>query len=314
MQFRLAHISDIHLGPLPRVRRSELFSKRITGYINFRRNRSRADQPQITAHIVDFLAGLKPDHTAITGDLINLGLDLEIENARNWLAELGRPRDNTVILGNHDAYVRGARARALAAWQQWVTGDDGATIADAGDYPVVRRRGDVSIIGCNSARASIPFLATGYFHKDQADRLRQVLDAEHARHRATVVLIHHPPFPRATARHKRLIGLSNFTRVIRDCGAGLILHGHTHLATETWLDGPGYKVPVIGVPAAYQWPGYRKPPAGINLFTFDFARDQVTLRLERYGYRGEAGNGPDNRILPVEEKVLVGGRSLTAAG
>ena len=54
MTLRLAHISDVHLGPLPKVKRSELFSKRITGYVNFRRNRMNADQPEFTAPVWDY--------------------------------------------------------------------------------------------------------------------------------------------------------------------------------------------------------------------------------------------------------------------
>lgn len=302
MTLRLAHISDVHLGPLPKVTRRELFSKRITGYVNFRRNRMNADQPEITARIVSSLKQLAPDHTAITGDLVNLGLDLEIENATNWLAELGDPSDNTVVLGNHDAYVRGARDKAMAAWQPWICGDGDKTVASADDYPVLRRRGRVSLIGCNSARASAPFLATGYFHKDQAARLGKILLEEHAAGQVTVVLIHHPPFPRATARHKRLIGLSNFTRVIAEHGAGLVLHGHTHLATEAWLEGPDKKVPVICVPAAYQWPGYRKPPAGINLFAIDGSHGSAQITLQRYAYTG----APGEETILAEEKVLTG--------
>ena len=308
MTLRLAHISDIHLGPLPKVTRRELFSKRITGYVNFRRNRMNADQPEITARLISFLKQLAPDHTAITGDLINLGLDLEIENATNWLAELGNPADNTVVLGNHDAYVRGARDKAMAAWQPWICGDDQKPVASADDYPVVRRRDGVSLIGCNSARASAPFLATGYFHKDQAKRLGDILREEHAAGQITVVLIHHPPFPRATARHKRLIGLSNFTRVIAEHGAGLILHGHTHLATEAWLEGPDKQVPVICVPAAYQWPGYRKPPAGINLFTINGSHGRAQIALQRYAYTGS----PGEEIVLTEKKVLMGSPGKTA--
>ncbi|WP_075996081.1 metallophosphoesterase family protein [Salaquimonas pukyongi] len=300
MTLRLAHISDIHLGPLPKVKRSQLFSKRITGYVNFRRNRRNVDQPQITAKLVSFLKRLAPDHTVITGDLINLGLELEFENAARWLAGLGEPADNTVVLGNHDAYVRGARDKAMMAWQEWICGDDGKTIRNADDYPVVRRRGKVSLIGCNSARASAPFLATGYFKKKQARGLEEILDAEHAAGQITVILIHHPPYPRATARHKRLIGLSKFTKVIAKHGADLILHGHTHLATQASLKGPDGKVPVICVPAAYQWPGHRKPPAGINLFTVSGHHGNAQIALERYAYSGT----PGEEITLAEKTVL----------
>ena len=39
--FRLAHISDVHLGPLPDVTYRDLASKRMVGYVNWQRNRRR---------------------------------------------------------------------------------------------------------------------------------------------------------------------------------------------------------------------------------------------------------------------------------
>ena len=39
--FRLAHISDPHLGPLPKVGLGDLASKRAFGYFNWQRNRRR---------------------------------------------------------------------------------------------------------------------------------------------------------------------------------------------------------------------------------------------------------------------------------
>ena len=40
--YRLAHLSDIHLGPLPALSLRELASKRVTGYVNWHRNRRRS--------------------------------------------------------------------------------------------------------------------------------------------------------------------------------------------------------------------------------------------------------------------------------
>jgi 3',5'-cyclic AMP phosphodiesterase CpdA len=281
--FRLAHISDIHLGPLPKIKRRELFSKRITGYVNFRRNRSSALHPEITENLVAYLKTLDPDHTAITGDLINLGLPAEIETAKKWLELLGEPRDHTVVLGNHDAYVRGARDRAMSAWQNWIIGDDSKLVSSEKDYPVLRRRGDISIIACNSARASAPFLATGYFKSKQAKKLLELLNEERRAGQCCVVLIHHPPQKNATHRHKRLLGSKRFRVVIAQAGADLILHGHTHLATTAFIEGPDKKVPVICVPAAFQWPGHHKPPAGINLFEINRKNDNWRITLERHG-------------------------------
>ena len=37
--FTLAHLSDIHLSPMPRARRRDLFGKRVLGYVNWHRGR-----------------------------------------------------------------------------------------------------------------------------------------------------------------------------------------------------------------------------------------------------------------------------------
>ena len=58
--------------------------------------------------IVEAIKADKPDHLAVTGDLVNLALDAELELARLWLETLGRPEDVSVVPGNHDAYVPGA--------------------------------------------------------------------------------------------------------------------------------------------------------------------------------------------------------------
>ena len=288
--FRLAHVSDLHLGPLPPVSARELASKRITGYINWKRNRSMPDQPPVVESLVQYLATLEPDHTAITGDLVNLGLDAEIANARLWLGHLGSPHDFTVVCGNHDAYVQGALKKAFREWQPWLCGDDGRTVASDGDYPVVRRRDGVSILACNSAIATAPFMATGQFGPGQASRLAEILKAEAGNFRC--VLIHHAAFRGATRWQKRLKGLRHFLEAIRKSGAELVLHGHTHYWTMERIPGPGASmVPVCCVPAAYQWPGDRKPPAGINLFRIGGNAGRTGLVLERHGLAAP-GAGP----------------------
>lgn len=285
--FRLAHISDIHLGPLPKVKRRELFSKRVTGYINFRRNRSAQTQKPIVENLIEYLTQLKPDHCAITGDVINLGLDSEIETAYNWLSHLGDPKDYSLVLGNHDAYVKGARTKALKKWQRWVCGDDQQPVTNDKDYPVLRRVRNISLICCNSARASAPFLATGYFKPDQASRLKTILSKEKSSGQCCVILIHHPPFPNATDIHKRLIGVENFTSTIADQGADLVIHGHTHLDTINYIDGKDRQIPIICVPAAYQWTGYRKPASGVNIFEISKQNKQWHIDLIRHRLSAE---------------------------
>jgi len=106
--FTLAHLSDIHLSPLPRARRRHLLSKRILGYVNWHRGRKYVHRREILDLLTRDLVEQNPDHVAVTGDLVNLGLPEEYLRAADWLHHLGAPSEVTAIPGNHDAYVRGA--------------------------------------------------------------------------------------------------------------------------------------------------------------------------------------------------------------
>src|SRR5438034_11617851 len=107
--FVLAHLSDPHLAPLPRLRPLELLSKRGLGYINWLRKRRSIHRADMLAALVADLKARAPHHIAVTGDLINLSLSSEFAPARDWLGALGDPRDVTVVPGNHDSYVRKAK-------------------------------------------------------------------------------------------------------------------------------------------------------------------------------------------------------------
>lgn len=280
--FRLAHLSDIHLGPLPEVAYRDLVSKRITGYINWRRNRSADLHEGVIDRLVADLKTARPDHIAVTGDLMNLALTGEIELSRLWLEALGSGEDVSVVPGNHDAYVRGALAKACKAWGAWMTGDGGEP-ARPGAFPFVRVRGPVALIGVSSARATAPFMASGFFGEEQARRLSRVLDETRAKGLCRVVMIHHPPVRGAAAAHKRLFGIGRFQSVMRRHGAELVLHGHTHLPTTYRIDGRDGAVPVVGVAAAGQAPRGKRPAGQYNLFAISGQPGAWTIELTRRG-------------------------------
>lgn len=262
--FTLAHISDPHLGPLPEPSGLQLANKRIFGYVNWRRNRKGVMTTSVLDDLIADLKAKQPDHLAITGDLVNLALPQEILNAQKWLQSLGAADWISVVQGNHDAYVPGSRLKAEQSWLDYMASDQ--HLANHINFPTMRTRGPLALIGVNSARATMPLMATGYFRSNQAQRLAEQLI--HAKNQGLfrVVMIHHPPAPKATHWHKRLIGASLFRRVIQQHGADLILHGHTHLNTRTTIKGPEKEVPVICVPSASQNPGGHKPASAYNLF------------------------------------------------
>lgn len=300
--FRLAHISDVHLGPLPKVTLRQLASKRITGYVNWRVSRQRNHVAGTVGDIIADMEAHEPSHIAVTGDLINLGLDSEIEQARDWLHRLGAPDFVSVVPGNHDAYVPGAFARMADSWKPWMESDQVA--AGTRPFPYVRVRGQIAIIGVSSARASAPFMATGYFRHDQALALSAILEETGRQGLCRVIMIHHPPFHRATAFHKRLVGISHFQRVVREKGAELVLHGHTHLPTLAWIEGKAAKVPVVGVSATCQAPGGHLPAAQFNLFDIETDGNGWQFSLTRRGL-GKSGRG----IADLSTEILKNAQS-----
>ncbi|HEV7255097.1 MAG TPA: metallophosphoesterase [Mesorhizobium sp.] len=281
--FRLAHLSDVHLGPLPDVNYRKLLSKRAVGYVNWQRNRRRLLQDDVLDRIILDLKAQRPDHVAVTGDLVNLALDQEIALARLWLDELGPPTQVSVVPGNHDAYVPGAFDHACEAWAPYMQGDGQIDRPRRELFPFLRVRKNVALIGATSARASAPFMATGYYKEGQARRMGELLAETGLRKLFRVVLIHHPPVRGAVPAHKRLMGIGLFQNAVREHGAELVLHGHSHLPSLFSIAGPRGPVPVVGVAAGGQAPGGSKPAAQFNLIEIDGAAPDWRIKLTRRG-------------------------------
>ncbi|MBB5073239.1 3',5'-cyclic AMP phosphodiesterase CpdA [Bartonella callosciuri] len=278
--FYLAHISDVHLSPLPQPSLYELCGKRLTGYLNWQKKRKDQIAKNVLETLMESLKKTNPDHLVISGDLVNLALDKEFEQARNWLLNQGQPQNISLIFGNHDAYVRGAFQKAYTLFQPWITGD--FPPKPFLPFPYMRIRKNIAIIGASSAIATPPFQASGYFGKMQAHILSQLLNEAGARHLFRVVMIHHPPFHHATSWHKKLWGIERFLNVIKNHGCELVLHGHTHLPTLNTIKGTRGKIPIIGVSSASQAFGYNTPPASFNLFAIDGESPKWRCQLQRY--------------------------------
>lgn len=294
--FTLAHLSDPHLAPLPEPHWQQLIGKRLTGYINWRRKRQYVHDAGVLAAVVADMKAQKPDHIALTGDIVNIGLPEEFPPGRDFLEHLGRPRNVTFVPGNHDIYVREAAALAAQHWQAYMTDDDGK-----GGFPFVRRRGPVALIGLSSGVPTAPFLATGWLGTNQLAVLAAQLDRLKKEKLIRVVLIHHPPVG-VGGRHKRLLDAPIFERVIAEHGAELILHGHDHIHMMCWLKGAeGRRVPAIGVPSASAVPGLDKDNAAYHLFRIDGRRGELsrdwTCELISRGMNGEGAMVEEKRLM-----------------
>ncbi len=251
MSFTIAHLSDAHLGPAPWPRLREMHLKRFMGYVNWKRGRERLNDMTMLGRLVADLRAQKPDHVAMTGDVVNIGLPIEFRRAAAWMRALGEPADVSFTPGNHDAYVRDAMEGLAETFAPWTSGD---TPGQHG-FPFLRVRGDVALIGLSSGVPTGPLMATGRLGARQIVQLGRLLEETGAQGLARVILIHHPPMSRGGPPLRGLTDARALEAVVLRFGAEAILHGHTHKRMVHLLASPkarleSRRIPILGVPSA----------------------------------------------------------------
>jgi 3',5'-cyclic AMP phosphodiesterase CpdA len=262
LTFRLAHLSDPHVGPIAPPRLRELAGKRLTGYINYKRGRHQIHDMAMLERITADMLAHAPDHVALTGDLVNIGLESEFVTAQRYVERIGRPDFVSVIPGNHDAYVRSSYRYMAATASPWMA-DDGAETAT---FPYVRRRNGVALIGLTSGVPTAPLLASGELGPRQLAAFRERLRTLKAEGLIRVVMIHHPPFMNGASFGRGLRDAHGFEEAILAEGAELVIHGHNHRHSVKRLAGPAGPVPVVGVASASAVPGSPKHMAAWHLY------------------------------------------------
>jgi 3',5'-cyclic AMP phosphodiesterase CpdA len=251
MSFSLAHLSDLHLPPPQRdVSWRRLNGKQFLAFLSWRRKRHRVHTFQPMAALLADLASYAPDHSALTGDLVNFALPAEFSTVRQWLNQRGASTDLSVVPGNHDLTAEVPWEDGLGQWDAWMRGDASRAQGGTEGFPFFRRRGPLAIIGLSTAVTTRLFSAAGQLGRPQLDRLDSLLAETRREGLFRVVLIHHPPVMRHGGARKALRDRAAFCEVLKRQGAELVLHGHHHMTSVIGLSGPNGTIPCIGVPAA----------------------------------------------------------------
>ena len=290
MSFLLAHLSDAHIGPIPRPNLAELLGKRATGYVNWLYKRAGQHDMGVLARIVDDLKAQAPDHVLMTGDIVNIGLAAEIAQAKDWLAALGSPEQVSFTPGNHDAYVVDATQLIHQTLAPWTAGEG----SESG-FPYLRKRGGIALIGLDSGVPTGPFIASGRLGAAQLARLGDLLEQTRAEGLTRVVFVHHPPNVGGARILRGLDDAGDFEAVIAQHGAELILHGHNHRPSLARIAGPqGSETPVVGVASASARPGGHYPGAAYHLFQIERVESgaRITLRSRGVDAAGEIVETP----------------------
>ncbi|MCB1549449.1 MAG: metallophosphoesterase [Hyphomicrobiaceae bacterium] len=292
MVVTIAHLSDPHLAPMAAFSLGHLRTKRLLGYLNWQRNRKAAHLRPVLEQLVLDLLEQAPDHIAVTGDLVNIGLPVEHVGALAWLRQLGPEERVTVVPGNHDIYVRMRRDPGAMRWRSYMTGAGETPQEAAPAFPFVRRLGDVALIGLNSALPRPPFIASGRIGRAQLDALQPLLVRLGGEGLCRVVLVHHPPLPGQAPRSRALEDANQLADVLRTGGAELVLHGHNHQASLVWCERAGGlpRIPVVGVPSASIGIAHHDALARYNLVRIEKVGTRWALNLLGRGL-AEPGGG-----------------------
>lgn len=278
MSFRLAHLSDPHIGPLPKPALRDLMGKRLTGYMNWQR-RAHIHNMDVLHAIVADMQAQKPDHIAMTGDIVNLGMAAEFTLAKTWLESLGPEHHVSFVPGNHDAYMNESMSWLAEVFSPWTRSD---SLPHQG-YPYLRQRKELAIIGLSSAIPTAPFLASGHLGAEQCAALAELLDQAKAQGQARIILIHHPPYRKGATIGRGLRDSDQFAKIIARHGAELILHGHNHRTMTAYLPGPDGLVPIIGAGSASAVPGTPKHHALYNLYEITRSERRWTIKASSRG-------------------------------
>lgn len=295
--FHLIHLSDCHLAPLPKVGWHRLFNKRFFGYCNWQLRRKHSHKRSTIEALCGDILKQKPDHIAVTGDLVNLALPEEFHAAQKWLETLGPPDKVSVVPGNHDAYVSLKKAAGFQTWSSYMQSNETLAGMDHRDrdadegmvFPYIRtfKTENIVLIGLSSAVPTAPFMATGELGQRQCEQLSGILSFFARKNFYRIILLHHPPLKEQTLKNRGLLDSALLAEVLTKHGAELILHGHNHTATHETLTTNSYGdvTHILGVPSASCSRATLEPLAGYSKISLVQKDDDWVCKVTRRGFQ-----------------------------
>lgn len=302
--FTLAHLSDPHMAYPGGSRFSDFLNKRFFGYLKWCLRRQSEHHSDVLIRMIQDVRNSQPDHVVVTGDLTHLGLPAEFAKAKELLEALGPASQVTIIPGNHDAYVDGALDCRLLEWVDYLVSDGikvcvGTDTSVSALFPSLRVRDGVALIGVSTAQPCSTFLAVGCVGNDQLQRLQKILVETRQKGLFRIVLIHHPPKSGVVSWRKRLTDAEALQKTMQDCGAELILHGHSHHPSRTYLETSHGRIPVIGVPSASAAGEDSRRRARYHLYRLSRRSDGWDIRVSVRSYVNK-----DKRFDTEDEYLL----------
>ena len=281
----IAHLSDCHIPPLPRVKLKQLLSKRVSGYVNWHLKRKYIHSKDVLDLLCEDMRSYGPDHIALTGDLVNLGLPDEFTNALNWLDSLGTEEQVSVVPGNHDSYVRMPVNKGFYEWRKFMESHPKEVLFESkSSFPYVKYIAEnIVLIGLSSSIPTAVSMATGRLGEEQLAAFQKVLQKLSNKNIFKIVLIHHPPLLRQTSRRRCLLDGGDLESIFEQESADLVLHGHNHTNTINRIKTKGDVLPIVGVASASSQTDEKGDFASYNLINVTFDGQEWNYEMTMRG-------------------------------
>ena len=230
---RFIHLSDPHLSSLDGHSLRAALGKRHSGYLSWKFRRRLIYSRETLECLTTAIRSEAADQLILTGDLVQIGLEEEINEVSHWLAELAPADQIFFVPGNHDVYARDSWEALRRHWHFVLPAPvSGAHDSSTSAYPYIRDIGMVRLIGASSACVTPVFSARGSLGQKQLDRLDVMLREARELGRMPCLVIHHPPLPHTSSWRRALKENHALKALISARQPALVCYGHQHENVE----------------------------------------------------------------------------------
>lgn len=238
MTIRIGHLSDIHVPAIQSLPLRDVFSKRITGFLNFKLKRQKEYDVRVLQTAVQRLIEARVELVIISGDLTNLAYRQEFERAYTLLQPLSDARIPWLVVpGNHDRYLSSAIDGRM---EEIFANHLGDSLSDVDAYPWLSFQPGATIIGLNSAVANAPFQAWGHVSDQQLHAVEAATARIQSAAQPIVLVVHHHLGKAPNKDNDTNRNLRNSDAVLalaQKLGVQLVLHGHNHFLDIRDMNG-----------------------------------------------------------------------------
>ncbi|MBT6223463.1 MAG: metallophosphoesterase [Rhodobiaceae bacterium] len=305
LKYSISHISDLHLPIKKKPKYKELFNKRIIGFINWHLNRKNIHNDNIIKDLINDLKKQGSDHLIVSGDLINLSLEDEYINASKILKKISIPENISVVPGNHDCYIQMDFDKSIIHWKDYIKTDVVLSKyfkMKKNTFPYLKVRNEIALIGLSTAIPTLPFMCYGKIGKDQLIKLEDIFIYLSKKNYFKILILHHPIHKIGPFNYKGLLDNDKLIKLLDDYNIELLLHGHLHKDSITYLKTKNSIIPCFGIPSSSNV-NKKAKQTSYNKYEIYKMNDEWNFNVYRRIYKNDINEFTQEKIELNEIKI-----------